>query len=336
MLKFGLLGAGFAGRVHAAALAQIDGVQLVAIADANAQAASELAKAHHARVYETIADLIEAPDIEVIAVCLPTFLHESCVLLAAAEGKHIICEKPLALSRAEANRMAEAVDSAGVHFMVAQVLRFWPEYSVIKNLLNDEALGQPLIAFASRLEEPRKVDWIKDPTLSGGAALDLHIHDLDFLYSLFDLPQAVYAIGQQSKTGAWDHLFTSLDFGNVKGVAEASYMMPRRHPLSVEFRLVCTEGSVEYRSRSVGGDEIREQTLSELIMYRPNQPPEYLDKPDVNGYLAEIEYFVSALNQDSAPAIATMAEALDVLDIAMAVQESLTSGRVIQFDMKEE
>jgi predicted dehydrogenase len=71
-------------------------------------------------------------------------------------------------------------------------------------------------------------------------------------------------------------------------------------------------------------------------MYRPSQPPEYLDKPDANGYLAEIEYFVSALNQDSAPAIATMAEALDVLDIAMAVQESLTSGRVIQFDMKEE
>jgi predicted dehydrogenase len=336
MLKFGLLGAGFAGRVHAAALAQIGGVQLVAIADANAQAASDLATVHHARVYEDIQDLIDDPDVEVVDVCLPTFLHEQCVTLAAAAGNHILCEKPLALSRAEADRMAEAVRSAGVHFMVAQVLRFWPEYTVIKGLLDNQVLGQPLIAYAARLEEPRQADWLSDPALSGGAALDLHVHDLDFLYSLFGLPQAVYAIGQQSKTGAWDHLFTSLDFGNVKGVAEASYMMPKRHPLSVEFRLVCTEGSVEYRSRSVGGDEIREQTLSELIMYRPNQPPEYLDKPDANGYLAEIEYFVNALNQDSVPPIATMAEALDVLDIAMAVQESLTSGRVIQFDMKEE
>ena len=220
--------------------------------------------------------------------------------------------------------------------MVAQVLRFWPEYTVIKGLLDDQVLGQPLVAYAARLEEPRLVNWVSDPALGGGAALDLHVHDLDFLYSVFGLPQTVYAIGQQSKKGAWDHLFTSLDFGSVKGVAEASYMMPRKHPISTEFRLVCTEGSVTYRSGFVRGDELRVQALSELTVHRPNRPPENLDKPGQDGYLAEIEYFADAVNQGSAPAIATMAEALDVLDVAMAVQKSLTSGEVIHLDTKEE
>lgn len=335
MLNFGLLGAGMIGQIHAAAVAQIDGARLVAVADANSQAAAELAKAHGARVYETVEALVEDRDVEAVDVCLPTFLHERCVTLAAAVGKHILCEKPLALSKDQADRMAEAVRSAGVHFMVAQVLRFWPEYTMIKRLLDDQALGQPLVAYAARLEEPRHVNWLNDPALGGGAALDLHVHDLDFLYSVFGLPQTVYAIGRQSVTGSWDHLITSLDFGEVIGVAEASYMMPEKYPVSNEFRLVCTGGSVTYRSGFVRGDESRDRAASQLTLYRPHQSPEELGKPGKDAYLAEIEYFVDSLNQGRAPDIATMSEALDVLDVAMAVQKSLVSGEVVHLDTKE-
>ncbi|MFQ5854120.1 MAG: Gfo/Idh/MocA family protein [Anaerolineae bacterium] len=329
MLKLGLLGAGFIGRIHAAALDQIDGVQLVAIADSNAQAADDLARAYHARAYETVEDLIQAPDIEVVDVCLPTFLHEYSVSRAAAEGKHIICEKPLALTKAEAERMAAAVDSAGVHFMVAQVLRFSPEYVAIKNLVQDQSLGRPLMTVAYRLEEPRAMEWIKDPALSGGAVLDLHVHDLDFLYSIFGMPQAVCAVGVQSDTGAWDHVVTSLDFAAVKGSAEASYLMPVGYPFSVGFRLVCTKGSVEYRSRVIRMDGERHPERSELMVYRPGQPAYEVDTPDTDGYLAELRYFVDCLNRGRRPTVATMAEALDVLDIVMAVQEALSSGRVV-------
>jgi predicted dehydrogenase len=324
MLKFGLLGAGAMGQVHADVISRLEGAQLIAVSGGRLQTAGKLADTHGAQYYEKIKDLINDPKVEVVDICLPAFLHEQCVTLAAAAGKHIFCEKPLALSKVEANRMATAVQSAGVHSMVAQVVRFWPEYSVIKGLLDEGSLGQPLAAYAARLHEPRPVDWLRDPVQGGGAVFDLHIHDLDFFYYLFGSPQSVYALGQQSETGSWDHLFTTLDFGQVKAVAEASYMMPPGHPFSTEFRLVCIEGAVLYRSGFGGRAE-----TPELILYRTGQPPEYLDKPTTDGYLAELEYFVGMLNQGQAPAMATMNEACEVLDIAIAVQQSLVSGNTI-------
>jgi len=324
MLNFGLLGAGAMGQTHADVLDRLENARLVAVGGGRPQTAGKLAATHQARYYQQIEALINAPQIDVIDICLPTFLHEQCVTLAAAAGKHIFCEKPLALSKAEANRMAAAVQAAGVHFMVAQVVRFWPEYTVIKKLLDAGDLGQPLTAYATRLHEPRPVAWLNDPAQGGGAIFDLHIHDLDFLYYLFGLPQAVYAVGQQSETGSWDHLFTTLDFGRVKAVAEASFMVPAGHPFSTESRLVCTGGSVMYRSGFANGAE-----TPALILHRPNQPPERPDKPTSDGYLAELKYFVDTLNRGQAPAIATMNQACEVLDIALAAQQSLVTGNII-------
>jgi UDP-N-acetylglucosamine 3-dehydrogenase len=329
MISVGLLGAGFMGSTHAAAYENLEGVALTAVADTSRRAADALAGAHRARAYYSVEALLDDDDVDVVDVCLPTHLHEPCVVGAVERGKHVLCEKPLALSLDEADRMKTAVERAGVKSMVAQVIRFWPEYVVIRGIVERGELGQPLVARAARLAEPPNWGgWFRDPELSGGALLDLHIHDLDYVYSLFGRPQTVYALGVRSRTGAWDHVLTSLDYGDKKAVVEASYLMPKGFPFQMSFRLSCEDGCLEYRFGVEGQVDRREQAQTALAIRRHGMT-EFPATPQVDAYVAEIEYFMRCIEENRHPVMATIEEAREVLEIALAVRRSVETGEVI-------
>jgi len=291
--RVGLLGAGFVGTIHAQAYAAIPEARLVAVADAKQEAADKLAGSCGARAYYDAQQLLDEEDLDVIDVCLPTFLHERFVVSAAERGRHVLCEKPIALTLEQVDHMLTAVRQAGVFAMVAQVIRFWPQYVVIRDTLESGQLGAPLIATAARLAEPPDWGgWFRDPSLSGGALLDLHIHDLDYIYSLFGKPQSVYAAGVASPTGAWDYVVSSLDYGNKRAVAEASFMMPKGFPFQMAFKLLCTDGCAEYRFRVGGQVDQREHAETELAIYRSGEPPAYPAYSHEDRYTAEIAHFL--------------------------------------------
>jgi predicted dehydrogenase len=330
-IRVGLLGAGFIGTVHAQAYEAIPEANLVAVADAKQQAADKLAQNCGAKAYYDVEQLMDREDLDVIDVCLPTFLHESCVVGAAERGRHVICEKPVALSVDQVDRMRSAVRKAGVMAMVAQVIRFWPQYVVIRKAFSSGRLGKPLMATASRLAEPPDWGvWFKDPNLSGGALLDLHIHDLDYIFSLFGRPQSVYAAGVSTPTGAWDHVITSLDYGDGRAVAEASFMMPPGFPFQMTFKLLGTEGCAEYRFRVGGQVDQREHAETELVIYRPGEPPEHPDYSSEDAYATEIAYFVRCVAEGRPPVVATLEEARTVLEIALAARRSLETRQAVQ------
>ncbi len=331
MLQIGLLGAGFIGSTHAAALAQIDGARLAVVADANRAAADALAVQVGARPCYTVDDALNDPTIDAVSICLPTFLHASTVVAAAERGKHILCEKPLALSLEDADRMSAAVRRAGVKAMVAQVIRFWPEYVRIREALDAGQVGRPRMATGARLASPPTWGaWFADPAKSGGALFDLHIHDLDFVYSLFGRPRRVYAVGAQGPAGGWDHVLTSLDYEDKKAVLEASYAFPPGFPFQMAFRLTGDAGCVDFSFGGVAQVDERAAGQTHLVLYRPETAPEHLQPPAEDGYVAEIRYFVHCLLEDCHPAVATLAEARDVLTIALAARQSLETGAAVE------
>ncbi len=330
MVRVGLLGAGFIGATHAQAYAAIEGAQLVAVADANSAAADALAGQYGAKAYYDAEALLDDAAVDVADVCLPTFLHERYVVAAAERGRHILCEKPVALSLEGVDAMIAAVERAGVIAMVAQVIRFWPQYVVIRDLLQRGVLGRPLIAKAARLASaPRWGNWFADPALSGGAVLDLHIHDLDYVCWLFGRPRSVYAVGAQSATGAWDDVVTSLDFGAVKAVVEASFLMPEGFPFTMAFRLTGSEAVVDFRLGGTTQVDQRDQAATELVVYRNGAAPEHPPVPGEDAYLAEIRYFVECVARGQRPALATLAEARGVLEVALAARRSLETGGIV-------
>jgi predicted dehydrogenase len=330
MVRVGLLGAGFIGATHAQAYAAIEGAQLVAVADANRPAADALAGQYGAKTYYDAEALLADGSVDVADVCLPTFLHERYVVAAAEHGKHVLCEKPVALSLEQVDAMIAAVERAGVIAMVAQVIRFWPQYVVIRELLQSGALGQPLIAKAARLASaPRWGNWFADPALSGGAVLDLHIHDLDFVCWLFGRPRSVYAVGAQSATGAWDDVVSSLDFGTVKAAVEASFLMPAGFPFTMAFRLAGSKACVDFRLGGTTQVDQRDQAATELVVYRDGAEPEHPPVSGEDAYLAEIRYFVECVAAGRQPALATLSEARGVLEVALAARRSLETGQIV-------
>ena len=331
MLKIGLLGAGFIAATHAAAYARLDGVHLAAVGDVNRAAADALAAQYGARAVYTLEAILDDPEITAVSVCLPTFLHAAVVVAAAERGKHILCEKPLALSLEDVDHMQAAVKRAGVRCMVAQVIRFWPEYVVIREALAHGQLGQPRMVTGTRLASPPTWGaWFSDPNKSGGALFDLHIHDLDFVYSLFGKPRTVYAVGGRGATGGWDHVHTSLDFGGQKAVLEASYALPAGFPFQMSFRMTGDAGCLDFQFGGVGQVDQRAGAQTTLALYQPGVEPQRLQPTTEDGYQAEVRYFANCLLEDRDPVVATLAEAREVLTIALAAKQSLETGAVVR------
>jgi predicted dehydrogenase len=178
-LRVGVVGTGFIGETHVAAWAA-EGIHAV-IHDIDAGRAAALADRHGARVAESLDELFGAVD--VVDVCTPTHLHAEVAIAAARAGRHVICEKPMARTLADAEAMLAAARDAGVRLFVAHVVRFFPEYVAARAAVLDGAIGEPAVLRLTRASfRPRQPagHWFFDHAKSGGIVLDLMVHDLDY------------------------------------------------------------------------------------------------------------------------------------------------------------
>jgi len=202
MLRVGLLGSGFMGEVHAEAWRHAGSAKVVAIGGIPIERAERLAGIFGADATASLDEVVARRDVEAVDICLPTPMHEEFAVKALQSGKHVLCEKPLTLSLDSADRIFEAAAGSGKVFMVAQVVRFWPQYRAARDLVNAGAVGRLLSARLSRTSAPPSwAKWFEDPHKSGGALFDLGIHDLDYAVWLLGRPGRVHAVGLRSPAG---------------------------------------------------------------------------------------------------------------------------------------
>jgi predicted dehydrogenase len=246
MKNIGLVGFGFIGKTHLEAYQKIDNCRVKAIYTKKGEGPY-----HFAATYE---DLLNDQEIDIIDICLPTYLHEEYIIKAANAGKHIICEKPLVLKLDSATRIIDAVKKNNVELFVGHILRFWPEYQVIKSYSETEKLADIEIVHAKRLGQvPKWSTWFQHPELSGGALFDLHIHDIDFVTYLLGEVRSVYAVGSKNQYCAWDHVMTTLIFKNGgKAFVEASQRMPMGYPFTMSLRAQTAQTALDF---SIGAGE---------------------------------------------------------------------------------
>jgi len=338
MIKVGIVGAGFMGSMHAECYNNLPNAKLSAIADTDLAKAEKLAKKYGVKTYSKSEDLFKETDIEIVDICLPTFLHKEYVIKAAQAGKQVLCEKPIALTVEDAEEMIEATDKAGVKFMVAQVVRFWPEYVKLKEIFDSGSLGKMVSISCSRLSPaPTWVwdNWVLDPERSGGALLDLHIHDTDFLLYLLGKPISLLSAAPKSSL-KYAHIFTTFLFpNNVVAYAEGGWDMPDNFPFTMGFTANFEKGAVEFNSRY-------QKTLA---IYQPGKEVEYPEVKvelqvsteaggniaELGGYFSEIKYFVDCVENNQPPTMAEAKSAKDSLKIVLAEKCSVDTGKVIKF-----
>ena len=193
-VRVGVIGTGFAGSTHARALRGIAAARVSVIAAATVAEAEPLARECDARVARSAAELCASDDVDLVVVASPTHLHAEHAIAAARSGKQVFCEKPIARRIDEGRAMIAACAAAGVFLGVGQVVRHFPEYVRVKDLLDAGVLGRPAMATLTRgtLAVGAERAWYLDPDKSGGVVLDLMLHDLDALRWWFGEPAHVY------------------------------------------------------------------------------------------------------------------------------------------------
>jgi predicted dehydrogenase len=218
-MRIAMIGLGFMGSTHLKAYAGIPAATLAAVAsDVPQQLTGDLSGIQgnlggpglrfdfsNVKKYADWREAVRDPDVEAVDVCLPTHLHLPVATAALEAGKHVLVEKPMARDGEEAWQMVETARKAGRVLMVAQVLRFLPEYVALRETIASGRLGTVRgVLFRRRCGPPKWNRWVYDKSISGGGAFDLLIHDVDFALHLFGKPQAVSAIGREDMAGGVD------------------------------------------------------------------------------------------------------------------------------------
>lgn len=330
-MNVGILGAGFMGGTHARGYAKIAGVTVAAISSRTLAKAQVLtAEVGGVPTTDDLA-ILHDPSIDAVSITLPTSLHKPMTLAALQAGKHVLLEKPFGLTVADCDEMMAAWQQSGKFLMIGQTLRFWPEYKTLIEFVQSGAIGKPLSAIATRLSQrPAWSSWFTDPAQSGGAVLDLMVHDIDALNWVLGQPQTVYCRGQQSAFGMWDHMLATVDYGAAAGVIEASELLPRDYPFSMSLIVLCERGRVEYLFKAGGVSVEMGGGIDSLTVYEDgkNYPLPVPNRGD-DAWAAEVAYFVDCVRGRRTPAIGTPEQARVAVALANAARESLESGQVV-------
>lgn len=229
MLKVGLIGCGFMGATHAAAWMKLsDRATLVAVADSNTARAEETVASARTRVYADAMEMLEKESLDVVDICLPTAYHADMLVKAMDYVQDIIVEKPLCLTAEEADMLVATQEEKGVRVQVAHVARFNPEYEYLAATKESGMYGRLLTAHFKRLSPPPL--WMRgfdDEKVSGGMALDFHVHDVDFVrYLMGGDPDRLSSHGTVCESGDVHHLWSIYHYGDARLMTEASWYHP--------------------------------------------------------------------------------------------------------------
>lgn len=335
MEKLGILVVGtgmVVSKHHIPALKNIEEIELVGIVSRSERRAKLMASQYGFKKYFTDLDkALSDKDVDAVLIGTPTYEHKEHVLKALEYDKHVIVEKPIALKICDGYEMYNAARKRDLKFMVAHVVRFWPGYIEIHDLIRSGVLGEPIISRAYRYSEYPAWSyklWHKHIDKSGGVMVDLAIHDIDYLRWIIGEVKSVYARGSINvfkDATAYDYTHIILEFkNNAIAFIDASWIMPKNFPFSMYIEVVGEKGMASFDNFS----------KPSLTLYKENkvisETPFFED-----GYYRELKHFVDCVIKDREPLVSGL-EAIKSLEIALAAIKSVREKKVVNLPLNEE
>ncbi len=330
-LGVAILGAGNMGRCLGKALCKIPEVEIRYVCDSRIEAAKALAPQLNSRPVGSPDELYRQPDFEAVVICLPTFTRLESLRQAVAAGKHIFCEKPLALDSAMASAIQDLLRGYSKTVMVGQVLRFFWEYSNLRKMVLEGRIGQTGTIRLSRcVGYPGNGSWYSEESRSGGLILDLLIHDLDFLLWTFGEVKRVFAQTVKSQGAA--NIDYALLHLQMKSGALAHLEGSWAHPVG-SFRqtveLAGSGGILSYDSAAAKSFDLQSTLEKEEMTGSRISLPE--TDPEHDPYFLELKHFVGCLREGQ-PVQIPWQEALKACEVAFCAMESAKKGIPIQIN----
>lgn len=320
-LKIGLIGYGFIGKTHAPNIINNPNATLHSIFSAPEDKDSIPTGV---KFFDDWKALIDDPDVDAVVIVTPTFTHREIAIYAAQKKKHIFLEKPMARTTKECQDIIDACKAEGVKLFIGHVLRFWPSYVQAKTMMkNVDTFGTLKNSRLRRISaRPAWAKWFFNQELSGGAMLDLAIHDLDFTaYAFNEYPEKVYCEAQKSEVDGQSFyalacVTMSFPSGGIAYV-EGSWLGTEKFPFYTEAEFIGTEGIIQFK----GGEilPIQSYTNTETIIADPIVE---------DGYYIEMNEFVNCILQNTEPSVSGEAGKMAVA-IGIAAEKSADSGQPV-------
>lgn len=343
-VRVGLIGSGFVSRIHLEALRRVPAAEVVAVA--SPRGAQRLAAEQGIPAwYADYREMLERRDLDMVVLGLPNDLHCQATLDAAAAGKHVVVEKPMALNLGEADRMIEACRRAGVKLMYAEELCFAPKYVRLKQLVEEGALGRIYLVKQSEKHDGPHSAWFWDVRRSGGGvAFDMGCHAIEFFRWMLGKPAAVDVYAQLGtyvhgeRTEGDDNALIIVNFeGGATGLAEESWTKP---------------GGMDDRAEVYGTDGVAYADLlrgSSILTYSRHGYGYAVEKAGETrgwsftmfeeiwnyGFPQEFEHFVDCVARDRTP-LETGEDGRAVLEILMAAYASARTGQRVSLPFRSE
>jgi predicted dehydrogenase len=335
MKKVAIVGAGYIGKLHADILCnKIENTCVTAVTDNVEKKGRDLADKTGAVYYKDFDTMVLKADADVIAICTPTFLHTEMVIKAAGAKKDIFCEKPLALSVADAEKMITAVRDNKVNVMAGHVLRFWPVYVRVKEIIDSKEFGKAHHIYCERLvafPDWAESGWNKKETLGGGGGLDVQIHDIDYIISILGKPALVNAQGTyNSAFGGWANMVTNMGFSDgITGCVQAGWGLPPGFPFTNVLRVVCENGTIEWTFRA--GKLLEKRDLnSPMVIYKADGTILEETPDDTDAFLIQWKYFIDCLETERKIENATFEDGRNALEVVLAAMKSAKKGKTVK------
>ena len=326
-VRFGLLGAGRIGKVHAKAVSSNPRATLVAVADAFDKAASDLAGQYGCEV-RSIDQILASPDIDAVVICTPTDTHADLIEQFARAGKAIFCEKPIDLDVERVKACLKVVDAEAGTLMVGFNRRFDPHFMAVRNVIDNGEIGTvEMVTIVSRDPGAPPVDYIKR---SGGIFRDMTIHDFDM--ARFLLGEEIESVTAQASVLIDPAIGTAGDYDSVSVMLQtatgkhATISNSRRATYGYDQRI-----EVHGAKGAVSAENQRPVSIEVANASGYTRPPlhDFFMTRYLDAYAHEISAFIGFVESKS-PASPSGVDGLIALALADAALKSVREGRTVK------
>ncbi|WP_165229208.1 Gfo/Idh/MocA family protein [Aquisphaera insulae] len=334
MIRVGIVGLGYMGRMHYRCWSGLPGAKVTAVCEAspkvladagkptkgNVEGAAEHIDLDSLSVYSDLGKLLAAGEVDALSITLPTFLHADTTVQGLEAGVHVLCEKPMALTVADCDRMVAAAAKAGKTLQIGHCIRFWPEYVAARNLIKGGRYGKPIAASFRRYSTMpawSPDSWFADEQRSGGQPLDLHIHDTDYVHYAFGMPATVSSVADPHQT----YISTQYHYPDGPAiVAESTWRMAKGYAFEMSFVIVLEGATILYDCNAKPAFR---------VLTSDGSTPDLTLPTGGDGYAREVEHFARVLAGEPVDPVITPNDARETIRLVLAEKESAREGRAV-------
>ena len=336
-MNFGIIGFGGLGKLHYAVAPEVANrvgdVNLVAICDIEekafrVQTSTNLGENNQEldltpyRLYHDAEEMLSKEKLDFVITALPTYIHEKIAVMAMNHGVNVFSEKPMALSLEEGKRMLDAAKANNVKLMIGQCVRYFPDYVRLKEIIDSKEYGKVIRADFLRIS-PNVTwswqNWMLDESKSGGAALDMHVHDVDFINYVFGVPNAVSSVATNHKA-KHESISTIYHYDDGKMVmATGDWGMPGCFPFTPGFTVRFEKATVAMNAEG-------------MKLYPEEGEVQVLENPVASGYIEEMVDFITCIREDRQSTINPAESSFVSMKIALAEKLSADLHKTVSIE----